>query len=262
MPQSGLSQGEKDEIYRRRKDRLPRIVSDGDSWFAYPIHASLIDWLSSHNGFAIKRCEHSGDTLQTIVGTGRYVQWLASEHPKCLLISGGGNDLGQEPWIQQLFRAPDGSHDPRQMIDSALWKQRLQHYRSEFEELVGSVVQPVPILVHGYDYFIPSNVPVRIDGFPIMGPWIYPAMKAVHIDDPANQRSAAKALVDDFNDMLIELAATHASLWHCDLRGTLSPSDWANEIHPTEAGFGKLTDKYNSYLLRLLQGNVAKGGPV
>ena len=40
--------------------------------------------------------------------------------------------------------------------------------------------------------------------------------------------------------------AVAAFIWfvHVDLRGTLDPADWANEMHPTRKGFEKVARKF------------------
>jgi hypothetical protein len=46
-----------------------------------------------------------------------------------------------------------------------------------------------------------------------------------------------RSLIDALNEMLRDLAANVPYVFHADLRGTLGPGDWANELHPNPAGF-------------------------
>jgi hypothetical protein len=254
MAPFGLSQVEKDEMYKRRKAAgRPRLLADGDSWFSYPIHSNLIDWIVGRSSYAVKRCERSGDTLETIVGTGRYVRWLDTEKPLCLLLSGGGDDLAREPWVQRMFRAPDGSGDPRQMLVANVWQEQLDQFESQFERLVSSV-GGTPVLAHGYDFFTPSTKAVRVLGFPLTGPWIHPFMVSAGIDQAADQAAVARVVVNDFNDLLARLAARHPNFHHADLRGNITAQDWVNEIHPNSQGFRWLADAYSSCLRNVLGG--------
>ena len=53
--------------------------------------------------------------------------------------------------------------------------------------------------------------------------------------------------IDSFNAMLAGLEGKYPDCVHyVDLRGTLPTIDlWANELHPTKEGFGKLAAKIN-----------------
>lgn len=116
----------------------------------------------------------------------------------------------------------------------------------QYEPLIEEVGPVVPIASHGYDWFQPTDEPVRLAGMGIgIGPWLHPNMVRARIDDPDKQRAVADILVDRFNDDLAELAADHPDDFvYIDLRGTLAPvDDWENEIHPTRDGFRKVTDE-------------------
>jgi phospholipase/lecithinase/hemolysin len=55
-------------------------------------------------------------------------------------------------------------------------------------------------------------------------------------------------LMDSLNAMLKGLAAP-PDILHVDLTGTLQTrNDWANELHPTNAGFRALADKIHAAL--------------
>jgi hypothetical protein len=44
------------------------------------------------------------------------------------------------------------------------------------------------------------------------------------------------------------LTVTHHNLVVVDTRGTLGPDDWANELHPTMAGFEKIAKHWEPTL--------------
>jgi hypothetical protein len=39
-----------------------------------------------------------------------------------------------------------------------------------------------------------------------------------------------------------------AQVFHVDLRGALAIEDWADELHPTNAGYAKLSDRFRVVL--------------
>lgn len=245
------TQAERDQIYAQRRDHCPRLVSDGDSWFDYPIHTNLIDWITTRTRYAILRFEQSGETLQEIAGAARYRGALLTEHPLALLISGGGNDLARDWWLKGLFTNPAGSTDPAACVSAPDWAQRRSALKQGYLDILGSA-GTVPVFGHGYDYFIPLDAPVRVAGFALTGPWFFPAMHAAGITSPELQRGVARRLVDDFNQVLAELAAEQPRFHHVDLRGTLVDSDWVNEIHPSRWGFRKVADRFIAQLRPLV----------
>jgi hypothetical protein len=242
---------ERDQLYAQRKSQgALRLVSDGDSWFDYPFHSNLLDFVTSTSSLAILRCEHSGDTIETIAGETRFRKPIDKEKPRALLISGGGNDLAHDWWLEGLFRDPAGSNDPMQCLVASEWQKRRQQLRESYEHIL-EAAESVPVIGHGYDYFVPSNAPVRIEGVLITGPWFYPAMTTAKIPPPL-QREVARKIVNDFNAELIDLAGTSPRFHHIDLRDTLVDKDWINEIHPSESGFRKLARKYLPQLRDIL----------
>jgi hypothetical protein len=70
-------------------------------------------------------------------------------------------------------------------------------------------------------------------------------MKKKGILNEPLQAKIAKLVVGDYNEMLGKVAAAHPGAFvHVDLRGTLDPGDWANEMHPTRKGFEKVARKF------------------
>ena len=62
-------------------------------------------------------------------------------------------------------------------------------------------------------------------------------------------------LIDRFNDMLSELEQEYPEVAYLDLRGSLPDrlEDWANELHPKNAGFAKIAEKFHRLIQRLLE---------
>src|SRR5687768_17532984 len=91
---------ERDRRYANAKRQgFRRLISEGDSWFDYPPHANIIDWLEVDGGWAIKRFERAGDTIENIArapNLARIASVARRERPEAILLSGGGNDLFTE----------------------------------------------------------------------------------------------------------------------------------------------------------------------
>lgn len=245
MAEERWRQSFKDRRYRQRKKAgLPRLLSEGDSWFGYPMHRNLVDYLDDTERWAIKRCEQSGDRLDQILDTGEFYPLIDKERPRCLLFSGGGNDMIDRAggWPGRLFAPPvDGDG-----LNLGAWQAKLAELLRLYRRLVAMVDGRVPIVVHGYDHLIPSDRGAYQDWLPVSGPWFKPEMDAAGLGAPAAQRAIGRRLIDEFNAGLAALAAEANAgrprrlVYHVDLRGTLDASDWVNEMHPYSRGFEKL----------------------
>ncbi|MBA3405127.1 MAG: hypothetical protein H0U13_10650 [Gemmatimonadaceae bacterium] len=247
-----------------KRDGLRRLMTEGDSWFDYPPHANVIDWLESEGQWAINRLEKSADTVANMT-TDANLALLAAvakrEKPECILFSGGGNDMftaiPEAPdlrWIYRALRDYDPSRSAAEHVNAIIWDEKKTDIRRGYVRLIGALGEYAPIMVHGYDYLCATGVKVRYDGFRLGGPWILPSMKKRGIDDPAFQREVMRVFIDEFNIVLDALARSYPTVvLHVDLRGTLDPArDWLNEIHPTEDGFRRIEQKISDALLNRL----------
>ena len=62
-------------------------------------------------------------------------------------------------------------------------------------------------------------------------------------------------LIDQLYDMLNDLAQTHNDVVVVDCRGAMSEvTDWIDEIHGTDEGFAKVTQRFRTALDGVLPG--------
>ena len=76
----------------------PVIISEGDSWFSFPLHANTIDHLDemANRKISLLRLESNGDELLEIFGSKQKTKlrrYLERYPVEALLFSGGGNDI-------------------------------------------------------------------------------------------------------------------------------------------------------------------------
>lgn len=271
MPGERWEPDERDRRYKAAKrDGRRRFISEGDSWFDYPPHRNIIDWLDSRGEYAFMRFEVSGDTVANMTTDANLAFLKAAskkEKPECLLFSGGGNDLftriPQFPalrWIYLAFRDFQPGASARDLIDEAAWDAKKTELRLGFVRLINAVGTLSPIVVHGYDYLVPNGKAVLYDGFRVAGPWILPAMKKRGITDETLQKAVLQELIDDFNRILESLERTYpATVLFVNLRGTLDPrTDWLNEIHAGEDGFDRISGIFADALDTKLPALIAR----
>jgi hypothetical protein len=255
----------REKRYRQRKKKLPRLVSEGDSWFDYPPHPNIIDYIDDEERFAIKRFELSGDTLHNMADQiAKVVAAIESEKPLCLLLSAGGNDVVEKGFIEKLFKTYDPAATPRDHLEPEVWAGKLAQLEKDFVLVMHAVGGMVPILAHGYDYMPPSKKSARYDGFRVSGPWVQPAMIAKKIEGQNLQRAIAREMIEDFNQILVRLQKQYPlQLVHVDLRKMFTPSDWINEIHLTKGAFHQVAQKFidtiDNVLPRVLKARKDQG---
>lgn len=250
---------------KARSAGRPIVVSEGDSWFDYPQYRNIIDLIDDQKRFALKRLEFSGDTVANMAGVGgansgvRALETvIRAERPRFLLFSGGGNDIvGDE--ITEGVRLYDATQSAEWHLDTPIWRGLIDGVETGYVTLIETIGPLVPVFAHGYDYIVPSDSPVKYDGFSVAGPWVWPELARKQIPN-AMMVAIGAVMIETFNEILVNLESAYADrgyFAHLDLRGTLRKKDWENEIHPTEEGFAAITTKFMKELDRKLGPTIA-----
>lgn len=243
---------------RRAEPHRKVLVSEGDSWFQFPFFLrDVIDNLS--DDYAVYDVGAAGDTLKNMVATSpEYLAALAAQKDdvRAFLFSGGGNDIvgldeHKKRMVPQLLRA----YDPAQTV--AAWYIDTDEYRKQMRFIEGcyrSVILQVraqypglPIIVHGYGRAIPGGYEGddRSVFWAAQDEWIGRGLiRERGIKDPDLGKAIVHLLIDRFNELLISLAGGNAggafdNVWHVDNRAVVRPDEWADELHPSTAGFQK-----------------------
>lgn len=102
----------------------------------------------------------------------------------------------------------------------------------------------IPLIFHGYGYAIPDGRGWAGGLGPLPGPWLDPSLTRKGYDRKAHaavRKTIVAALIDAFNEMLVAVVKAHPNTHYVNLRPVLGDSDWGNELHPTKAGFLKVT---------------------
>lgn len=235
----------------------PSMLSEGDSWFGYPVGRDLNDHISELGAFNVRHFEKAGDELLDDMMDGRQKKLLTKalhEHQFDVLIySGGGNDIVESNLTNYILDNTTGV-GPHNRVNQQATLQRLDELKQKYIELIDLVAgsqSNCPIIVHGYDRIIPSNKGFKIAGFTLAGPWVKPTMDKKNVPD-SQQADVINYIMDLFNNLLLELQTQYSNFHYIDLRGTLTKSEWANEIHPTSKGFSKLAQLYDEKLKQLV----------
>lgn len=244
------------------------LVAEGDSWFDYPLN-DVLRLLEDHHGYDVESVAHKGDRVEEMAyGLGqleeftRRLEKLLRRNviPKAVLLSGGGNDVAGPEFGMLINHARSPVAGLNQQILDGVISERIQ---AAYVTILSAITRlceqrlnlRVPILIHGYDYPVPDGRGFLGGWWFLPGPWLEPGFREKGYDELKVRIALAKQLIDRFNTMLQNVAGLpdFPHVKYIDLRNTLSvgkdyKKDWANELHPTPAGFERVTDRFATEL--------------
>ncbi|GAB3906996.1 hypothetical protein GCM10028803_40280 [Larkinella knui] len=225
-----------------------RLVSEGDSWFQHPLVTDTIDHLS--RAFAVYCVAAAGDTLRNYQKTGEYLDAIDEQHPAFFLISGGGNDILGEQFRTFLKDNPDLSEppgqNPRRFLNDRVFAE-LDTLRDLYKAMFGHLKVHKPklkILVHGYDYVIPLSVTNK--------GWLGRYMIEKGIGSQKDRFTIIQFILDEFNTRIKAVAEAFENVSYIDLRKTVRPDQWYDEIHPNGDGFQQVAMKFMERINELI----------
>lgn len=217
----------------------PVLVSEGDSWFQYPIKLEdTIDHLFA-KGFAVRSLDAAGDTLENMLKDHEYIDALRETQASIFLLSAGGNDALGGGNLRAHLRDFDPALSPAAHVLPS-FERLLDHALAMFERVLREVeAEPGVVAVcHGYDYVIPNG-----------GKWLGKPMLSRGIEDGSVQRGIAAHMIDRFNERLRQLVSRFgARAIHVDVRGAVGSTldVWHDELHPKDAGYGRVADRFET----------------
>jgi lysophospholipase L1-like esterase len=252
-----------------------RILAEGDSWMSVfrPGQGNLLSFIETTAQVVILDLSYPGDTLAQMASGGQFELFRRltgdARHGYAfdlILLLGGGNDVigaGLERFLVGQGRRPGRLRD---CIHEKRLKAVLAEVGAHFEKFLAALGESelnaaTPILACTYDYVTPREAGITVLGATLDGPWILPVMREKGIADPRLQKAITDHLLRRFRRLLFGLARRHRKRFVVvDTLGTLAPAiaheresaDWADEIHPSAAGWRKLAKRFEPEIERLL----------
>jgi lysophospholipase L1-like esterase len=228
---NSIARNRRNKIYEENKRKFSdRIcaVSEGDSWFQHPMVKDIVDHLLNH--LNIYCLAGAGDTLSDIFRINEYSEAIERESPQIFLISGGGNDIFGDNFQSFLNSYTPGKNIRRLISDKFYDKlSDIDNLYNTFVSEMGSKYRKIKVIVHGYDYIIPGSA--------YSGKWVGKYMHKKNITDHKDKRLIIKEMVDRFNDCIESLSTKYSNVVYVNLRKTIHPYQWYDEIHPNNQGF-------------------------
>ncbi len=236
------------------------IVTEGDSWFSYPLNANLADYVEMMNDFSMLRLEHNGDEAREILESGseqlKKLKYYLKNYPiDLLMMSAGGNDLVAGELGKVLNKKVAGA-TWQSAVKLGLLTTVLDDIVAAYSRLLDArdTLRPKCVVVaHSYCYFQPTGRKATGPfGLLTAGPWMRPVLTARGIDPDTEGRDVARYLVDELHARLQALAAARPGFQVVDMRAALPVDErhWADEIHPSGTGFRRLAENHWRPLLK------------
>lgn len=249
------------------------IFAEGDSWFDYPL-CDVLTVLRHTFGYVVEKVSHAGDTVESmaydpdqlasVVERYRDLQ-TAGREPRAILLSGGGNDIAGSAIESLLNHKNDPTAGFNESVMAGVFDERI---RAAMVAEIGALSEihrahfghEPRILIHGYDYAVPDNRGYLTGIGPLPGPWLAPQFRRRGYRELGETSRLMRTLIDRFNAMAKSVAGGFHNVVFVELRGTLKAElagkryekDWANELHPTQRGFGLIAWRFNEALQQLL----------
>lgn len=276
------------KFFRRlKKNRTNKIVfAEGDSWLEYPIFIrEITDQLIRTKKYAVYSDAYGGDWIADIVNENvNLISKLDNVMPHALIISGGGNDIvGRETatkkespqntvlykMIKQGVTNVDAldlnSHDGKMAFGQQCFNngfnELLVIIHAQYFHLIRAVNlinkrDGFKILLHGYDYAIPSSQkgfgwnPLRImkpisNLFLKNGTWLKDPLVAAGYNAPLEQQAIIYVMIERFNETLVNVTGCASNVYFIDCRNSVNPQKgWYNELHPTSRAFKDISKAF------------------
>lgn len=228
------------------------ILTEGDSWFSYPLNVNIADCIEMMSDFSMLRLEHNGDDARDIMGVGseqlKKLKYYLKNYPvDALLLSAGGNDIVAEELAKFVDKKVNGA-TWQTSINLARLTTVLDDIVAAYERLLDardSLRPDCVVVAHSYCYFQPTGRKATGPfGLLSAGPWMRPVLVKRGIDPDTEGRDLTRYLVDELHARLKGLSATRRKFDVVDMRAALPVDDvhWADEIHPSGTGFRKLAE--------------------
>ena len=231
------------------------VICFGDSWFAHP-RANLTPTIDNIHALQpiLVLAEAGLEASDMVAPNQRYLQMFTEAlRGNALLrrvyLSAGGNDFaGWDDFAKILLEDCSGCATPASCFDAIKLRTLFDQIFGDLGQLIALVNQHAPnseILLHNYDYAIP-NGRVLLGS----GKWLKVPMDARQVPDDGNlartgfRREVVASLIDTFGYWQQDLAAKYSNTFFRRTAGTISDSQWVDELHANSGGYKKLAQVF------------------
>ena len=200
-----------------------KVLIEGDSWFNDHRGNDVTDYLSqSYNVYSFAE---TGSKMRGILKDGDFRRLVVLEKPQVVLLSAGGKELF-EGYFKEIIKTTASGDDFFTPYYTAFKRDIAELYEGALEDMAGKSEN---VIVSGYDHIVYKKGAV------------HHLLAKRGFTDP---NAVKTKLIDDLNESIAAMAAQYPNVFYVDLRGTLTnPDEWQDELHPSAAGFSKISEK-------------------
>jgi N-acetylmuramoyl-L-alanine amidase len=214
-----------------------RIVSEGDSWFQYPVLLDdLIDQVSLEKDLAVYSLGAAGDLVERMARQREYKRALNDTKSPVLLLSGGGNDLLGDGRFENLLLPVASGATAEDLVNKVALKTASDQILRFYRQILTDVRDNHPgVMVFGHAYDTP-----------------FPKRDGKYFGKPLEDagielglgRQVIEVIVDDFSDKLRTLAEEFPNYQFVNMKGTVGDhhKSWRDELHPESKGFARAAE--------------------
>jgi hypothetical protein len=259
------------------------VVCIGDSWLDYATSTDIFKEIGKQyraikialRGTALRTIAHGRTQTDAPRFPGKGDDFLlqfthcltdnsnnVSASIRAIVLSASGNDVVDDGQLEKLVNVKQPGSSPlnASAVDTFINDPSTglaAHLRKTLTRIMAATAlikdyQPC-IYLHGYDYPIPNGNGAFYIPIPGFGPWLKEPLERKGYTDLEERKAIMHALINQLNEMQIRVAnepAWKGCVVHVDLRGSLKPAQWGNELHPTEEGFKIVAAKFLDLIQR------------
>lgn len=250
------------------------ILSQGDSWFAYPhkniigkapnIISVLSGWLHRKSNF-YTMASNGDEAVNMISGSKKHklidqVRWHLEYKKRkpidLILFSGAGNDIaGSNDFERFIFKYNKTFKKPEDCINKERLSRKIKQIGLAYHELLDirdHYSSNTYVMTHTYDYPIPSLKGAKFLGGVIKtNGWMKRFMVKAKIPDTF-QKDILKYFMKSWAEEVLDIEKTRERFIVVDTRNTLtSKKQWINEMHPNKDGFKLISRKMFDEIVKL-----------
>lgn len=220
-----------------------KLLCLADSWMKYPKlfkKSNIARWLSVNHDVT-NLSKNGREAIESLVGDNKekLMDKLSEEYFDAIVFSGFGNEIAGKYDLR--FYLDDGK------VNEVKFNNKLQAVKCTLIEFIQrlevSKNKSIPIVTHTYDYARPSGVGYKMFGWTLVKPWLKPYFDKEGIHEESKQLKIIKDLLERYRDMLLTIQDEYPNFYVVDTLGTVNIDEWQDELHLTENGFKKVTDK-------------------
>lgn len=235
--------------WKRRNYSGPIMVSEGDSWFQYPLRLKdTIDHLMEP--FAIRSLGGAGHLFSDMLAENEYTEAIQREGAHYFLICGGGNDMVHSGRLAGFLHEYQEGASADELIYREGLDQFLEGLIGGYEQMNEGLVRRFPnlrILCHGYDWVLPTKG----------GKWLGTPLAERKVPTKLWNEVLA-ILIDELNIALKSLEISFPGrFFHVNCRGAVGDSkgQWHDEMHPKSAGYGRVAARFEEAVRVISRGS-------